>query len=250
MAKKRNDIVIDFKGADPVSGSGRFDRIPEGTYQLKVKTADVRQTSTDKPAVAVSLTVSKGGLKGKTIGEMFVLPRKGTKDAIFGLQRLHGFMIAAGIPRQKGKATGLSVAKALLKREVVAEVQDNDIQATEEYSARTTSAPQRYYAVKSKDGKAALKEFASRGEDDEEPEEEEEDFDEEEDEDEGEEEDEDAEEEDDEDEEEEEPPKKKSRKSKKAKKSEVEEEEEEEEEEELYDDDEDEEDEEDEEEED
>ena len=230
MAKKSRSVEIDFSKADPVAGSRRYDRVPEGTYQLRIKKAIERQTGTDKPALAVTLAISKGPMRGKTIGDLFVLPRKGTDDSIFGVQRLHGMMIAAGIKRQKGKASAASIAKALMGRELLAEVVDSSMPATGSYSERVTSAPQTYYKIGSKEAKEAIKEAAARASEEDEEEEEEEDFDAEEDEDEDED---DSEEEDDEDEEEEQP-KKKGKKAKKSKKD-VEEEEDDD----LYDDDDD-----------
>lgn len=244
MARAR-DVVINFKGADPVASTKRYDRIPEGTYHLKVKKAEVVQTSTDKPAIAVTLTVSKGPFSGKTVGDMFVLPRKGEKDPIFGVQRLHGLMVALGISRQAGKASAKKIAKALVKRTCIAEIADSTMPARADYAERTTSAPQAYYAVGSKEAKAALKDAARASEDEEEDEEDEEaeSDDEGDDEDEGGDEDEDEE---GEDEEEEPPRKKKSARASKSKKAsrrrakddEDEEDEDEEEDEDLYDEDE------------
>src|SRR3990167_1647744 len=110
MAK---DVIINFKGAEPVAGGRRYDRVPEGTYQLKIKKAVVAQTSTDKPAITVTHSIAKGPLSGKAIGDMFVLPRKGTDDSIFGVQRLHGLMIACGIVRQSGKVSAEKIAKKI-----------------------------------------------------------------------------------------------------------------------------------------
>ena len=157
VKKTKGDVVIDFKGADPVSGGRRYDRIPEGTYELTMKTATITQTGTDKPAISVAWRVAKGESKGKTIGDMFVLPRKGTDDAIFGVQRLHGLLIAAGVTKKMKKAsTSSKVATMLAKRRVIAEVADSTIPASGNYSERIISSPQSYFAVGSKEAKEAV----------------------------------------------------------------------------------------------
>ena len=158
MAKKtKGDVVIDFKGADPVSGGRRYDRIPEGTYELVVKTAIVTQTTSDKPAVAVAWRVAKGEYKGKTVGDMFVLPRKNADDSIFPVQRLHGLLVAAKVTKRMKKAsTAAKVCVMLAKRHVIAEVADSTIPASGNYSERVTSAPQSYFAVGSKAAKEAI----------------------------------------------------------------------------------------------
>ena len=178
VKKTKGDVVIDFKGADPVSGGRRYDRIAEGTYELQVKTATVTQTASDKPAISVAWRVAKGESKGKTIGDMFVLPRKGTDDSIFGVQRLHGLLIAAQVTKKMKKAsTSAKVAKMLAKRRVIAEVADSTIPASGNYSERIISAPQSYFEVGSK---AATEARAAASAVDDEEDEEDEDIDEEE----------------------------------------------------------------------
>ena len=69
MAKKSRSVVIDFSKADPVAGSRHYDKVPEGTYQLKIKKADERQTSTDKPAVAVTLVNEPESLRNRALAK-------------------------------------------------------------------------------------------------------------------------------------------------------------------------------------
>lgn len=230
------EVIVNFKGADPVAGGPRYDRVPEGTYRVKCSKADSVKTQAGKSALTVTLSITKGPMRGKKVSDWFVLPRKGTGDSIFAIQRLHGYMVACGIKRQNGKVPLDKIARILSGRECVAEIADNLLGETDTQKARTISSPQAYYSAKSKEGIAALK--ARKPSDEEEDE----------DEDEEDEEVEDEEEEDEEDEEEEEKPKarKKSPKTKKAKRAKQEEDEEEEDDEGLYDDEDEDEDEEDE----
>lgn len=155
--KKVKDIQINFSGVDPVSGGRKFDRVPEGTYIVKVIKSELYQTSTDKPAITTTVRIEKGSMKGKKVGDMFLIPRKDTDDSNFALQRLSGLIVAGGKSKQKGKKSSKAVAAALLKlKPVVCEIADNIIEAVGEFKQRTVSSPVAYYAVGSKEGKEAL----------------------------------------------------------------------------------------------
>ena len=183
-AKKVKDVQINFTGSDPVSGGRKFDRVPEGTYIVKPTASALYQTSTDKPAITATITIMKGPMKGKKVGDMFLIPRKDTDDSNFAVQRLHGLIVAGGKSKQKGKKSSKAVAKALLKlKAVVCEIADNTIEGDGQYKQRTVSSPIAYYDAKSKEGKEALKANDEAEEEDEDIDEDEEDSDEEEDED-------------------------------------------------------------------
>ncbi|KKN25974.1 hypothetical protein LCGC14_0879430, partial [marine sediment metagenome] len=154
MAK---DMVIDFSGADPVQSTSMYDRIPEGAYAFKVAKAAVMQTKTDKPMVDVQIEIAQGDQKGKKIRDMFVVPRKGKDDAVFGLQRLHGLMVACGIKKQKGRVKLSAIVKVLKGKGGVCEVQDNEIPATDDRPATKVSRPVSYYSVKSEEARALVK---------------------------------------------------------------------------------------------
>lgn len=215
------EVIVNFKGADPVSGGGKFDRVPEGTYHVKVIKADSVKTSTDKPALACTIAVSKGEYKGKKVSDWFVLPRKGTNDSIFGVQRLHGLMVATGMKRQSGKVKLVSIAKALTNRECVCEIVDSTLPETESQKSRTVSSPEKYYSAKEAAKLKKEQADAEDGDDEEDTEEEEGDDEEEDSDDDSDDEDAEDEEESDEDgedeeEEDEEPPKKKRAKADKS----------------------------------
>jgi len=234
------EVVVNFKGADPVSGGRRFDRIPEGTYLLKCVKAEGFKTRTKKDALSVTMQVDKGPYQGKKVADIFVIPRVGTTDAIFPVQRLHGLMVACGVSRQSGKVMLSKIARVLKGRSCVAEVVDSVLPETDDNKERTVSSPVAYFSAKSKEGVAALKPPKAVEEEEEEEEEGEEEEEEEE------KEEEEKESDEDEDEEEEEEPARKSSKTaaaskKSAKKSrKSSDEDEEEEDEDLYDEDEDE----------
>jgi len=145
-------VIVDFKGADPVSGGRRFDRIPEGTYLLRVAQAKAATTSTNKPMLVVTLKVAKGDYKGKQIGDWMVISGK-----MFSIQLLHGFMVACGLPQQTGRVALAKIAKAVTGKSCVAEVADSIMGATDDRKEMTVSAAVAYHSPKSKAGVAALK---------------------------------------------------------------------------------------------
>lgn len=148
------EATIDFEGAPPAQGR-QFSHIPPGTYLLAVK-AELTDTSTGKRAVQATFTVQKGPQKGRKVGDMFVIPRKGSDDSPFGIQRLNALVVACGLKQQQKKVKGSQLAKAITDKKIVAEVDDNEMPATDSRPATMTSRPTNYYKVGSDGAKEAL----------------------------------------------------------------------------------------------
>lgn len=151
------NITLDFSNAPPAQPGQGFARIPEGQYPLRVSKLEGTQAASGRPMVRGSLTVTSGEMSGKTIGVQFTLP-KDADDSIFGLQQLHQFLVALGMKPQDKNVT-LDLEK-FVKRELVADVQDDTIPARGQYSERIVSKPIAFYpkkgaAAKSPNGPAA-----------------------------------------------------------------------------------------------
>jgi hypothetical protein len=164
VAKK---IVLDFSKAAPVSKSSKFDRVPEGPYLVKIG-VELGETKGDvpKPAVYATLTIAKGPVKGRRVGDIFMIPQT-KRDKLFGLQRLHGLMVAAGIKEQHGQVDAGAVVKKLDGREVIAVIRDGEMPAQGDFEARTISRPDEYLSAESKQGKALLNGSGADADDDE-----------------------------------------------------------------------------------
>lgn len=139
------NITLDFSNAAPAQPGQGFARIPEGQYPLRVSKLEGTQAASGRPMVRGSLTVTSGEMSGKTIGVQFTLP-KDADDSIFGLQQLHQFFVALGM-KQQNKAVTLDLEQ-FVKRELVADVQDDVIPAKGQYSERLVSKPIAFYPKK------------------------------------------------------------------------------------------------------
>lgn len=132
---------LDFGGAPPAQGS-REDRIPPGTYDLRLEKMEKAKSQGGKPMARVGLRVNSGDYAGKRLSELFVFPVN-EGDSNFGLQRFHAFLIALGMKEQT-KAARIDGA-AFVGRVCVAEVDDEEMPATDNYPARIRSRPMAYY---------------------------------------------------------------------------------------------------------
>jgi hypothetical protein len=159
MAKEK-DTTIDFEGAPPAQGR-QFSHIKPGTYVMLVK-AELTDTSTGKRAVSATFTVQKGAERGRKVGDLFVIPRKGTDDSPFGIQRLNALGVACGLKAQSKKIKASAIVKAISGKKIVAEVDDNEMPATDTRPATMTSRPTTYHKIGTDSAKEALS-FAADG---------------------------------------------------------------------------------------
>lgn len=144
MSPADDAFELDFGGAPPAQGGLRGDHILAGVYRLVVDKGEKLTSKKDgKPMARISWKVDGGEFAGKRLLEYFVFPRPGTEDSIFGLQRFHAALIALGFKQQTKKIT-LPLSK-LVGKTCVAEVEDEEQAATEQYPARVTSRPMAYY---------------------------------------------------------------------------------------------------------
>ena len=148
------EVTIDFEGAPPAAGR-QFHHVPPGTYTASLK-GEIIDTSTGKKAVSVTFTITKGEQKGRKIGDLFVIPRKGGDDSNFGIQRLNALVVATGHKSQTKKVKGNQLVKALAGKVVIIEVDDNEIPATSSRPATITSRPVNYYRSGSSEAKEAM----------------------------------------------------------------------------------------------
>lgn len=148
-----NFIDLDFSHSTPVQEAGGFgDRVPEGGYVLEVQRAEKVDAQSGRPMVRVNyVVVSSPGredYQNKRISEQFVMPRPGTDDATFGLDRFHGFMVACGAPQQNS-ARRIDLNN-FQKRRIVSELHDD------EYNGRVRSIPVSYFSTASSEGAELL----------------------------------------------------------------------------------------------
>lgn len=138
---------FDFTDAPPAQGS-TFDRIPPGTYVLRLEKAERVESSKGSTMARVTCRVDSGQYAGKRLGEQFVFP-KDSSSSKFGLQRFHAFLIALGM-KQATKKVEIDLRK-FVGRTCVAEVDDEEIPAvtaedgTEKYPMRIRSRPLAFY---------------------------------------------------------------------------------------------------------
>src|SRR3990172_1109690 len=92
----------------------------------------------------VALRVNDGDMAGKRLGELFVFPVK-EDDSRFGLQRFHAFLIALGM-KEQSKAVRID-GKQFTGRTCIAEVDDEEMPATDSYPARVRSRPLAFYRI-------------------------------------------------------------------------------------------------------
>ncbi len=154
------DTTIDFEGAPPAQGR-QFSHIEPGTYVMVVK-AELTDTSTGKRAVSATFTVQKGKERGRKVGDLFVIPRKGSDDSPFGIQRLNALGVACGLKPQSKKIKASAIVSAITGKKIVAEVDDNEMPATDTRPAMMTSRPTTYHKIGSDSAKEALS-FAADG---------------------------------------------------------------------------------------
>lgn len=150
--------TINFGKAPPVNKSSTFDLIPQGYYLMSIR-AESRETSGDdpKPSIPVTFTVEQGKQKGRRVGKTFVIPTS-KKDSLWGIQLLHGLMVASGIKEQDGIVEIAKVVKGLNKegRTVVVGVRDGRMPARGDFPERDVSQPDEFLDPDSKAGKQAL----------------------------------------------------------------------------------------------
>lgn len=143
------DIVINFGDSPPAQGRGSFDHIPAGTYILDIVKGTQGTTSTEKPMVDVSFVVAEGDSKGRRVRSMFVIPRGGTDDSNFGIQRLNALLVACGLKAQSKTVKASKLLKAIEKKKVVAMVEDRILPAQGNRSETTISDPVEFHSLKS-----------------------------------------------------------------------------------------------------
>lgn len=144
------DIILDFSDAPPAQGAV-YAHIPEGPYILKVDTINPGKTQDGHGTASVDFVVSRGPHKGKKVNDFFWFD----KEKKFGIQRFHALIVACGVKQQAGKK-GLSVFNVIVGRELVSDVADNVIPASDKYAERVGSRPATYYQVRSEEGKKRI----------------------------------------------------------------------------------------------
>lgn len=152
------DLVIDFDDAPPAQGGGQFDHVPAGTYILKAEKGIQGMTSTEKPMVDVYFTVSEGNEKGRRIRSMFVIPRAGTEDSRFGVQRLNALLVACGLKAQSKKVKASALLKAVGGKKVVAVIEDRVLPPRGSNPGMTISDPTEFHSLKSDQAKTYAQE--------------------------------------------------------------------------------------------
>ena len=134
---------LDFGGAPPAQGS-LADRIPPGTYALRLEKMERVIAKSGALMARVGLRVNEGELAGKRLSEQFVFPAS-PDGSQFGLQRFHAFLIALGMKEQQ-KAVRID-GSVFVGKVCVAEVDDEEMPATDNYPARIRSRPLAFYRV-------------------------------------------------------------------------------------------------------
>ena len=155
MADQQDVIELDFTGAAPVSSARAADHVPPGQYRLKLTKLEQTKTRTGKAMLVGSFSVAAGDQLGRRLSENFVMPRAGTDDSLFGLQRFHGLLVALGAKEQNGKVR-LKLS-SLVGKECVADVDDEVVPATDAYPERLRSRPLSFEPVSSSNSSKAAK---------------------------------------------------------------------------------------------
>lgn len=143
-------VELDFSGAPPAQGGGESDHIPEDLYDIRVDDIENGKSKNDKPMITVRFKVADGPFANKRLVERFTIPRPGTDDSLFGLQRFHALLIALGFSEQS-KRVKVDLKK-LVNRVCTAEVGDETQAATEQYPERTRSRPFAFHPLGSQNG--------------------------------------------------------------------------------------------------
>jgi len=148
-------FTFDFQDAPPVSGSGRPDHIPPGTYLIRLEKGEKVVARSGRDMARCALRVDQGNYAGKRLSEQFVFPRN-ADDSRFGLQRFHGFLVALGMKQQTKRVT-IELTKFIGKT-CIAEVDDEEVPAvmdddgvTVKYSAYIRSTVLGYHKVGAED---------------------------------------------------------------------------------------------------
>lgn len=148
-----NVITLDFKDAPPAQGGGGLgDHVTPGGYLLTIGKLSQSNTTTGKEMVNAEYRTAEN----KRITENFVLPRPGTNDSKFPLQRFHALLVSIGMAEQSGQAS-LDLDK-MSGRQFIGDVVDDIIPASADgkYGERLTSKPNGYYKVGSEEGNKLL----------------------------------------------------------------------------------------------
>ena len=146
-------LDLNFDDAPPATGGGGFgDHVPPGPYHLLISKVGVIDTSTGKKMVTIEALNSDK----KRITDNFTIPRAGTDDSKFPLQRLHALMIACGANDMTGKGTKPLDMAVLKGREFIGDVIDDIIPARDKYPEKTVSRLNSYYRVGSKEAEEAM----------------------------------------------------------------------------------------------
>lgn len=136
-------IEIDFSDAPPVQESGgSTDHIPPGRYLLKVtKVEETRSKEAQNRMFKCDFTVAQGPMEGKRLRDYFTVEG----GSVFGKQRFHGFLVATDIGvRQAAVRFDLDI---LNNKMFVGDVQDDQMEANGEFSARTVSKIFGYFSI-------------------------------------------------------------------------------------------------------
>jgi hypothetical protein len=93
VQENTNVITIDFRNAPPSMGS-QYTHVPPGTYGLKILSAKKTRTkANDRDMVEIEFGISRSSNAGdvgkKLMVERFALPRPGTSDSLFPIQRFN-----------------------------------------------------------------------------------------------------------------------------------------------------------------
>ncbi len=155
MAKKKksadNVIQIPFgKAGDPVQETSQFGRIPEGTYFATLFKIDPRETRDGVPMIGLDLRIDTAPAKNKHVSDVFVI-QSGKNANMFAVQRLHGVLVASGIKQQESTVSSDALIKNMEGRQLVVEIVDHEIPATDDYEMRKTSKPSGYYRLDSEE---------------------------------------------------------------------------------------------------
>lgn len=146
-------IKLNFKGAPAAQGGGGLgDHVPPGGYLLTINKNTMVKTQSGKDMIVMEYRTAEN----KRITENFVIPREGTDDSKFPLQRFHALLNSVGVPDLTDAGDQNFDLDQMNGKQFVGDVVDEEIPAKDNYPARSTSRPNGYYALTSDEAKRLM----------------------------------------------------------------------------------------------
>lgn len=156
-----NTISLNWDNAPPAQGGGMGDHVPPGGYQLRVSKVRTTDTNTGKKMIIAEYVITGPEQQGKHINDNFVMPRPGTDDSWFPMQRFHQLLVCLGGQQLSGQQD-LDLDR-MIGLEFVAEIRDDKIPARGNYAEQVISRCNAYYRVGSEEANDLLRQPRAGG---------------------------------------------------------------------------------------